>query len=172
MRSGWRLVAVLGSVIGNFLLFLIARRGGQAFLEKRSASKASQNDFVDGSIVTDCSTVFVSALVPLPVMPMKIFVLSSGALGSPPLRFLLDIHRRLAFPDIVGLAMLGRAMGANAMDYLKHHVWHLVGFAVAFFAVLALIVRYADRNATETRVKCTSIGAITSTASPFSRVGR
>jgi len=140
------LVAVAGSVIGNFFLFALARRGGQAFLEKRSSSKASRR-FRRWFGRYGLLTVFVSALVPLPVMPMKIFVLSSGALGSPPLRFLLTfLGARI--PRYLGLAMLGRAMGSNAMDYLKHHVWHLVGFAAALFAVLALIVRYADRNAT------------------------
>src|SRR3954469_12034585 len=34
-------VAVLGSVAGNFILFLLARRGGKAFLEKRSTSQSS-----------------------------------------------------------------------------------------------------------------------------------
>ena len=140
------MVAVVGSVIGNFFLFALARRGGQAFLEKRSSSKTSRR-FRRWFGRYGLLTVFVSALVPLPVMPMKIFVLSSGALGSPPLRFLLTfLGARI--PRYLGLAMLGRAMGSNAMDYLKHHVWHLVGFAAALFAVLALIVRYADRNAT------------------------
>jgi membrane protein DedA with SNARE-associated domain len=140
------LVAVVGSVIGNFFLFALARRGGQAFLEKRSSSKTSRR-FRRWFGRYGLLTVFVSALVPLPVMPMKIFVLSSGALGSPPVRFLLTfLGARI--PRYLGLAMLGRAMGSNAMDYLKHHVWHLVGFAAALFAVLALIVRYADRNAT------------------------
>jgi membrane protein DedA with SNARE-associated domain len=140
------LVAVVGSVIGNFFLFALARRGGQAFLEKRSSSKTSRR-FRRWFGRYGLLTVFVSALVPLPVMPMKIFVLSSGALGSPPVRFLLTfLGARI--PRYLGLAILGRAMGSNAMDYLKHHVWHLVGFAAALFAVLALIVRYADRNAT------------------------
>lgn len=141
------LLAVAGSAIGNFFLFAIARRGGRAFLEKRSSSKASRT-FRRWFHRYGLLTVFVSALVPLPVMPMKIFVLSSGALGSPPLRFLITfIGGRI--PRYVGLAMLGRSMGGDAMDYLKHHVWYLVGFAIALFAVLALIVRYVDRNATD-----------------------
>jgi membrane protein DedA with SNARE-associated domain len=141
------LVAVLGSVIGNFFLFALARRGGHAFLEKRHSSKRSMR-FRRWFDRYGLLTVFVSALVPLPVMPMKIFVLSSGALGSPPLRFLLTfIGARI--PRYLGLALLGRAMGSNAMEYLRHHVWHLVGFATALFVVLALIVRYADRKATE-----------------------
>jgi membrane protein DedA with SNARE-associated domain len=138
-------VAVIGSVIGNFFLFLIARRGGKAFLEKRSSSKNAKR-FRRWFDRYGLSTVFVAALVPLPVMPLKIFVLSSGALGSHPLRFLLAFLAA-RIPRYFGLALLGRAMGANAMEYLKQHVWHLLGFAVALFVVLAIIMRYADQRA-------------------------
>jgi membrane protein DedA with SNARE-associated domain len=139
------IVAVLGSVVGNFILFLIARSGGHAFLEKRSSSKRSRR-FRHWFDVYGLSTVFVSALVPLPVMPMKIFVISAGALGSPPLRF-LAVFLSARIPRYLGLAILGRAMGDHAMEYLKSHVWYLVGFAVALFLVLALVVRYMDARA-------------------------
>jgi hypothetical protein len=46
--------------------------------------------------------------------------------------------------------MLGRAMGNNALEYLRGHVWHLVGFAVALFVVLAFVIRSADSRATST----------------------
>lgn len=141
---GLALVALIGSVAGNFMLFLLARRGGQAFLEKRSQSQFSQR-FRRWFDRYGLLTVFVAALVPLPVMPLKIFVLSSGALGSSPVRFLIAfIGARI--PRYVGLALLGRAMGDNALDYLRHHVWHLLAFAVILFIVLAMIVRYADKR--------------------------
>ena len=144
------IVAVCGSVLGNFMLFLIARRGGRAFLEKRSASKRAQR-FRLWFDRYGLSTVFVAALVPLPVMPLKIFVLSSGALGSHPVRFLL-VFLAARIPRYLGLAFLGRAMGADALNYLKQYVWHLLGFAVALFFVLALIMRFVDqRAATETK---------------------
>jgi membrane protein DedA with SNARE-associated domain len=139
------LVATLGSVIGNFILFLAAQRGGRAFLEKRSRSPRSQR-FRRWFDRYGLTTVFVAALVPLPVMPLKIFVLSSGALGSNPLRFVL-VFLSARIPRYLGLALLGRAMGNNAIDYLKHHVWHLVGFAVLLFAVLAYLMRYMDKSA-------------------------
>ena len=142
-------VAVLGSVLGNFVLFLIARRGGKAFLEKRSASKRAQR-FRRWFDRYGLSTVFVAALVPLPVMPLKIFVLSSGALGSHPLRFVL-VFLAARIPRYLGLALLGRTMGAHALEYLKQNVWYLLGFAVGLFVILALIMRYADqRTATAT----------------------
>lgn len=136
-------VAVVGSVIGNFLLFLLARRGGHAFLEKRS-SKRSQR-FRHWFHRYGLMTVFVAALVPLPVMPLKIFVLSAGALGSHPLRFVL-IFLAARIPRYLGLALLGRAMGMDAIAFLKQHVWYLVGFACLLLLVLTLIMRHMDRS--------------------------
>jgi len=138
------IVAVAGSVIGNFILFLIARRGGQAFLAKRSGTPRTKR-FRAWFDRYGLLTVFVAALVPLPVMPLKIFVLSSGALGSKPLRFVL-VFLAARIPRYVGLALLGRAMGADAMKYLAQNVWYLVGFAVLLFTALAALMRYMDRN--------------------------
>src|SRR5436190_14333107 len=137
-------VAVLGSVAGNYMLFLLARRGGKAFIDKRSASKRSQR-FRRWFDRYGLSTVFVASLVPLPVMPLKIFVLSSGALGSQPIRFLLSFTAA-RIPRYVGLALLGRAMGNNAIDYLRLHVWDLVLFAVALLLLLMVVMRYVDKS--------------------------
>ena len=80
-------VAVLGSVIGNYLLFTLARRGG-VYLQKRHSSPRSQH-FRKWFDRYGLLTVFVSALVPLPIMPMKIFVVCSGASGQLPVPFCL-----------------------------------------------------------------------------------
>jgi uncharacterized membrane protein YdjX (TVP38/TMEM64 family) len=135
-------VTVLGSVLGNFFLFSIARKGGQMFLEKRLASKRSQT-FKAWFDRYGLLTVFISALVPLPVMPMKIFVFCSGALGISPIRFVLAfLGARI--PRYLGLAYLGRNMGDNAMGYLRSHVWHLTAFAAVLFLLLWLVIRVAD----------------------------
>ena len=140
-------VCVLGSVAGNLLLFAVARRGGQMFLEKRTKSKRSRKfrGFFDRYGLL---TVFVSALVPLPIMPMKIFVFCSGALGVNPLRFLL-VFVAARIPRYLGLALLGRAMGNDAIGYVRAHVWHLAGFAAALFVVLIVLVRLAERRRLE-----------------------
>jgi membrane protein DedA with SNARE-associated domain len=137
-------VAVIGSVIGNFLLFVIARRGGKVFLDKRSSSKSSRR-FRRWFDSYGLLTVFVSALVPLPVMPMKIFVLCSGALGAAPVRFLV-VFLCARIPRYFGLALLGRAMGAGALPFIREHVWYLVGFAASLFVVLALLVWVAEHR--------------------------
>ena len=81
-------VAVLGSVIGNYLLFTLARRGGEFYLQKRHSSPRSQH-FRKWFDRYGLLTVFVSALVPLPIMPMKIFVVCSGPSEQLPVPFCL-----------------------------------------------------------------------------------
>ena len=106
-ESAWLFaaMAVLGSVIGNLFLFSIARRGGEIYLRKRSSHPRSQR-FRHWFEKYGLLTVFTSALVPLPIMPMKIFVLCAGGLGSPTLRFLaVFIAGRI--PRYFALAYLG-----------------------------------------------------------------
>ncbi len=135
--------AVAGSVIGNLILFSIARKGGQLYLDKRTASGGGAR-FRKWFHRYGLLTVFISALVPLPVMPMKVFVLCAGALGGGVIAFVAVflLARVLRYS---ALAYLGAQMGDQAMLYLKHHVWNLVAFAAGLFIVLYLIVRVADR---------------------------
>jgi membrane protein YqaA with SNARE-associated domain len=137
-------VAVLGSVTGNLFLYAIARRGGQMFLEKRASSPRARK-FRHWFDRYGLATVFVSALVPLPIMPMKIFVFCAGALGADPLRFVL-IFVCARIPRYLGLAMMGRAMGEDALGYLKEHVWYLAAFAALLLLVLMALVKFAERN--------------------------
>ena len=135
--------AVAGSVIGNLILFSIARKGGQLYLDKRTASGGGarfRNWFHHYGLLT----VFISALVPLPVMPMKIFVLCAGALGGGVTAFVAVflLARVLRYS---ALAYLGSQMGDQAMLYLKQHVWNLVAFAAGLFIVLYLLIKVADR---------------------------
>src|SRR3954447_20357853 len=137
-------LAVLGSTIGNTILFSIARKGGELFLDKRSAPRASRK-FRQWFEHYGLLTVFISALVPLPVMPMKIFVFCSGALGIPVRQFLIAfLGARI--PRYLALAYLGSLMGHDALTYLRAHVWHLALFATGMFFVLWLMIRYVDQK--------------------------
>jgi membrane protein YqaA with SNARE-associated domain len=137
-------LAIVGSLAGNLILYAIARRGGKMFLDKRARGKNAQR-FRHWFDRYGLLTVFTSALVPLPVMPMKIFVLCAGAMGSNLRAFVLSfLGGRI--PRYIGLALLGRAMGEDAMGYLRSHVWHLTAFAVGLFLFLMLLVKMADRR--------------------------
>ncbi len=135
--------AVAGSVLGNVILFSIARKGGEIYLNKRSAS-ASAARFRSWFHHYGLLTVFISALVPLPIMPMKIFVLCSGALESSLITFVVvfSIARVLRYG---ALAYLGSQLGGQAVDYLRQHVWYLVLFAGILFVALYVAIKIADR---------------------------
>jgi membrane protein DedA with SNARE-associated domain len=88
-------------------------------------------------------TVFIPAVLPIP-LPLKVFVLSAGALGVRPSTFLLVVLAARA-PRYLGLAFLGAKLGGNSADYLKQHMWHLLGLAVALFVVLYAAMLLAGR---------------------------
>jgi membrane protein YqaA with SNARE-associated domain len=137
------LLTVLGSVLGNLVLFSIARKGGALYLEKRTTSGRAAR-FRHWFHHYGLLTVFIAALVPLPVMPMKIFVLCAGALESSIIAFVL-IFAAARLMRYFGLAYLGSQLGTQALQYLREHVWYLVTFAVLLFLVLYLMVKMVDR---------------------------
>jgi membrane protein YqaA with SNARE-associated domain len=147
------LTAVAGSLIGNAVLFSIARKGGELYLDKRTQSGAAAR-FRHWFHHYGLLTVFIAALVPLPIMPMKIFVLSAGALGSTFIGFLatLFIARLLRY---FGLAWLGEQMGEEAIPYLRQHLWQLTAAAIVLFFILYLMVKIADRLRHRRRVGST-----------------
>jgi membrane protein DedA with SNARE-associated domain len=85
-------------------------------------------------------TVFIPALLPIP-LPVKVFVLSAGALGTRPSTFLMVVLAA-RIPRYFGLAWLGARLGEESLPWLYAHKWHLTAFAVALFAVLYLMVRF------------------------------
>jgi membrane protein YqaA with SNARE-associated domain len=135
--------AVVGTVIGNLFLFALARKGGQLFIDRRTATGSGAR-FRHWFHHYGLLTVFISALVPLPVMPMKIFVLCSGALGTNVFAFtaVFLIARLLRYS---GLAYLGSQMGDQALVYLRQNVWYLAGFALGLFVMLYAVIKIVDR---------------------------
>ena len=79
-------------------------------------------------------TVFIPALIPIP-MPMKLFVITAGVLGTPLMEF-LGVVLLARIIRYFGEAWLGVTLGHQSTTFLKTHVWHLTGSAVALFAVL------------------------------------
>lgn len=138
------MLTVVGSTLGNLFLFFMARKGGEMFLARRTASPRTLK-FRQWFDHYGLLTVFISALVPLPIMPMKIFVLCSGALGASPLQFVI-VFVCARVPRYLALAFLGRSMGNNALQYLRDHALHLTAFAAALFLVLWILIRIADHR--------------------------
>jgi membrane protein DedA with SNARE-associated domain len=140
-------LAVLGSVAGNVILFQLSNRGGQRFLAK-SASEGRAMRFRAWFLRYGLLTVFIPALIPIP-MPMKLFVITAGVLGTPLAEFLgvVVLARILRYS---GEVWLGITLGTQSGAYLKSHVWQFTGFAVALFALLYGVALWRNRAARQT----------------------
>ena len=135
-------LAVIGSVVGNMVLFYVARKGGQAYLERKASSEKARKLhrwFQRYGLLT----VFIPALVPIP-LPTKVFVLSAGAFGVRPLSFGITILAA-RIPRYFGMAWLGAQVGEHSVEYLRAHVWELVAFAAGLFAFLYLLIKLRER---------------------------
>jgi len=136
-------MAVVGSMVGNVILFTAANRGGRRFMEKM-APKGRGAKFRAWFQRYGLLTVFVPALMPIP-MPLKLFVVSAGVLGTrmPGFVSVILLARVLRY---FGEAWLGITLGRESTHFLTAHVWQFVGAAVALFAVLYGIASWRARQ--------------------------
>lgn len=153
-------LALGGSLAGSMLLYWLARRGGEAYLERHSMTPRgikARAWFQHYGLLS----VFISAISPIP-MPMKLFVISSGALGVRPMPFFFTVLAART-PRYAALAYLGAHLGHDgAGAYLKSHAWHIGGILVALFAACFAAIKIADarrgRHAALLAVLCAAVG--------------
>jgi membrane protein YqaA with SNARE-associated domain len=134
-------MAVAGSLGGNAILYLAARKGGRRFLAQ-SQRPGRAHRFRLWFERYGLITIFIPALLPIP-MPLKLFVASAGALGTKMRSFLsvIFLARVLRFG---GAAWLGVVVGESSAGFLKAHTGHFLLAAVGLFLVLFLLVRLND----------------------------
>lgn len=135
-------LALIGSLAGSMFLYWISRRGGEVYLHRHTVSARGMKMrlwFQHYGLLT----VFISAISPIP-MPMKLFVISAGALGVRPLAFFLTVLAARV-PRYAALAYLGAHLGQEgAGAYLKAHAWHIGGILVALFALAFGAIKVVD----------------------------
>ncbi|MEZ5400636.1 MAG: VTT domain-containing protein [Bryobacteraceae bacterium] len=136
-------LAVVGSAMGSFILFSIARKGGQVYLEKHTHSQRAKR-FREWFERYGLITVFIPALVPIP-LPLKVFVLSAGALGVSPVKFVSTIVAA-RMPRYLGLAWLGSELGEHSLPWLNAHKWQMAAAAFLIGVALAAAVRHLGRG--------------------------
>jgi membrane protein YqaA with SNARE-associated domain len=128
-------MSVLGSLLGCFALFFVARRGGESMLRKRFKGRQLDRAFSlyqkYGLLV-----VIVPSLLPPPV-PFKVFVLLAGAAGVSPLKFgaAVLIGRGIRY---FGQGYLAVLYGERAADFMKQYGAE-IGIGLAVFAVIAAV---------------------------------
>lgn len=114
----YALMPTLGSVAGCFVLYLVSRKGGEAFLRKRFSGP--HLDRVLGVFQKyGLLAVAVPSILPPPV-PFKIFVFAAGVAGVKPVEFLvaISIGRGIRY---FGEALLALLYGEAAIAYLQAH---------------------------------------------------
>jgi membrane protein YqaA with SNARE-associated domain len=130
-------LTTIGSVIGCFLLYGVARRGGEVFLRKRLKGR-----YVDRAMTLyqrhGLLAVVVPALLPPPV-PFKVFVLLAGAAAVSPIRFgvAVGIGRGIRY---FGQGYLAVLYGEQAAEFMRAYGTEMgMGLAVAALAIGAAV---------------------------------
>ena len=126
-------MTTVGSIIGCYLLYGVARRGGEVFLRKRL-----KGPYVDRAIALyqrhGLLAVVVPSLLPPPV-PFKVFVLLAGAAAVSPVRFGLAvaIGRGIRY---FGQGYLAVLYGEQAAEFMAAHGAE-IGIGLALAAIVA-----------------------------------
>ena len=133
----YALQSTVGSILGAYLTYAIARGGGKYLLRKFSAKKIvraqhwlDRNDFV---------SVLVASLLPPPA-PFKVFLIAAGILRVNPVRFgaALLVGRGARF---LVEGYLGARYGLQAEQYLKENLAWASLVAVAVVVVGTVVYR-------------------------------
>ncbi len=83
-------------------------------------------------------------MLPIP-LPLKVFVISAAAVGTPLRTFVMVILLGRAI-RYGGEAYLGVVLGEASGSYLRAHTWYIVGGAVALFALLYAMIMLTGRR--------------------------
>jgi len=126
----------VGSIAGAYIIYAMARRGGEAFLRRRLHERHVDRAFAMfrkyGLLV-----VAIPSMMPPPV-PFKIFILAAGAARVKPLDFLIAITLGRGvryFGEAMLAAWYGEAALARMESFLHDHgmtvLWTVVALTVA-----------------------------------------
>ncbi len=133
-------VTLVASMLGGLLLFLIAKKGGEAFMNKHTAEGGGRT-FKHWFLRYGLVTVFVPAFMIVP-MPLKVFVVCAGALGIKRRSYLLTLLSART-PRFYGLAWLGANYGHDAWPWIRAHAIHMGVIALVLYTSAYLFIRYA-----------------------------
>ena len=139
-------MATLGSVIGNYITYRLALKGGKETIERRLSHK--NMDKVTKTFERwGFGAIAIPALLP-PPMPMIPFVLAAGATKYPLKKFLaaLTLGRIVRYSI---LSLLAARYGHDIISFMRHH-GHPAVLAVAAVATIAavvfLVLRYGKKG--------------------------
>lgn len=137
-------LATVGSLLGAAVFYEIIRLGGDKFLLRYTLSGRGQR-FRTWVQRYGMVTVFISALLPIPILPLKVFCAGACAMGVSRTRFMLVLAAG-RIPRYAGLAYLGAQLGENTNAWIRGHYWHMGAVAAALFGALYALLRWTDRT--------------------------
>jgi membrane protein YqaA with SNARE-associated domain len=141
-------MATVGAVIGGYITYGLARKGGKEAFERKLSSKRAARVF-ERFERWGFGAVAVPALLP-PPFPIVPFLLAAGALQYSRKKFIaaLALGRAVRFTIVAGLgAIYGRHIVRFFSQYYKPALFLLIGLAVVG-GILALVQYYRYRNRT------------------------
>lgn len=125
-------MAAMGSIAGCIWLYLLAKKGGEAFFHRHAGGRAGKiKNWVERN---GFLSIFIPSILP-PPLPLKPFVLAEGVFQVPLRTFVTGVllGRGLRFGAEGILAVV---YGDAALDFL---LTHSRAFAVSVVAVLAVL---------------------------------
>jgi membrane protein DedA with SNARE-associated domain len=140
-------LAIAGSLVGNLFLFRAAYYGGRKFA-REATPEGKRAKFQRWFHRYGLLTVFIPAVTPFVPLPLKVFVISAGAMHTPLRRFLgvVLLARAIRY---FGEAYLGIHLGRDATGFLRANVWNIVGVFLALALVLVALIKWQDRRRVE-----------------------
>jgi membrane protein YqaA with SNARE-associated domain len=132
-------MAVIGSLIGGYLTYRLARKGGKEALEKRFPQKRLKKVY---SIFErwGFGAVAIPALLPPPV-PTTAFLLTAGALQYPVKKYLAALFLgRMARYAL--LAYLGARYGAHIIKFFAQQLRPAVLITLVIVAIATIVILY------------------------------
>ncbi|HSY59305.1 MAG TPA: VTT domain-containing protein [Terriglobales bacterium] len=125
-------MAAAGSLAGCVWLYLLAKKGGEAYFHRHAGGRAGRiKEWVEGHAFL---SVFIPAILP-PPFPFKIFVLAEGVFQVPLRTFVLSILFGRGLRYLVE-GLLAVRYGDAALRFL---MTHSAAFGASMVAVLVLV---------------------------------
>jgi membrane protein YqaA with SNARE-associated domain len=132
----YAVMATIGSVLGGFVTYRLARKGGEKSLEKRLSAK-SMKRVVKLFERWGFAAIAIPALLP-PPMPLVPFLLAAGAMQYSAKKFLLAMALgRIARYSI--LAYLAARYGRKMLPFLMQHGHPVVAAVVGVVVTVVLV---------------------------------
>jgi membrane protein YqaA with SNARE-associated domain len=139
----YSMMATAGAVLGGYLTYRMARKGGKETLEKRFSTRKTARAYAIFER-WGLAAVAIPAILPppFPIVPM---LLAAGAMQYPARKFLaaLAVGRGIRYTI---LAYLGAHYGRNIVRFFALYYWQTLSVLIAFALLGALYGLYEYRR--------------------------